>query len=90
MLAVHQPGRQVGKTGRWAVDRGGELRLDQRSRVHQAFVWVQAGEESNVPVLVGLQGHHGLLQLVGVGTAWLLEVCWTKSSVSGKKKKPVR
>lgn len=54
--------------------------LDQGSRVHQAFVGVQAGKEADIPILVGLQSHHSLLQLVRVGTARLLEVCWTQNT----------
>lgn len=53
-----------------------ELRLNERSRLHQAFVGVQAGEEADVPVFVGLQGHHSLFQLVWVGTARLFEERW--------------
>lgn len=54
--------------------------LDQGSRVHQAFVGVQAGKEADVPVLVGLQSQNGLLQFVRVDTARLLEVCCTQNT----------
>lgn len=49
---------------------------DERRRVHQAFAGVQAGEEADVPVLVRLQRHHRLLQLLRAGAARLLEVGW--------------
>lgn len=84
-----QSNKQVGKTGRWAVTGlgGGEPRLDQGGSVYQAFVWVQTGKEADVPVLVGLQSHHGLFQLVSASTARILEVRWTQNSVSGKNQK---
>lgn len=58
----------------------GATRLDQGSRLHQAFVGIQAGEEADVSVLVGLQGHHRLFQLVRVGTTRLLEVGCTHNT----------
>lgn len=67
----------------------GEARLDQWSCVHQAFVGVQAGEEADVPVLVRLQSHHSLFQLVRVGTAGLLEVrCVQNTQFSHLRGKP--
>ncbi len=74
---VRQTGRQ---TGRWGLMGLEGRRLNQGSRVHQAFVGVQAGKEAHVPVLVGLQSHHSLLQLVRVGTARLLELCCTQNT----------
>lgn len=52
---------------------------NQGSRIHQAFVGIQAGKEAHVPILVRLQGHDGLLQLFRVGTAGLLKVRCTQN-----------
>lgn len=80
-LTVLQSDRQVRQAGR--LTGFGKIRLDQSSCVHQAFVWVQAGKESDVSVLVGLQSHHSLFQLIRVATAWILKVSCTQNSVSG-------
>lgn len=53
---------------------------NQGSRIHQAFVGIQAGKEAHIPILVRLQGHDSLLQLFRVGTAGLLKVRCTQNT----------
>lgn len=77
-LTVRQSDRQVERQAgglRSGLRGPGAGRLNQGSGVHQGFVGVHAGEETHVPVPVRLQRHHGLLQLLGVGTTGLLKVC---------------
>lgn len=80
ILTVHQSDRQVDR--QVGYNGSEELRLDQGSCVHQNFVGVQAGKEADVPVLVGLQSHDSLFQLIRVGTDRLLEVCFFHDSLS--------